>query len=239
MRLENKVAVITGGARGIGRAIAEAFAVEGAIVYAMDVMEPESDFPSDKIKYIKADVTSSDSVKTAIDGVIAAEKRVDILVNNAGITRDNLVMRMSEDDWDRVLTINLKGAFICSKAVVRQMMGQRAGRIINMGSVVGVIGNAGQANYSASKAGMIGLTKSMAKELGGRNILVNLIAPGFVKTAMTDKLTDEQKQYFENNIPLKRGAEPADIANAAIFLASDDSSYITGQVLHVDGGLAI
>ena len=148
-------------------------------------------------------------------------------------------MRMSEDDWDRVLTINLKGAFICSKAVVRQMMGQRSGRIINMGSVVGVIGNAGQANYSASKAGMIGLTKSMAKELGGRNILVNLIAPGFVKTAMTDKLTDEQKQYFENNIPLKRGAEPADIANAAIFLASDDSSYITGQVLHVDGGLAI
>jgi 3-oxoacyl-[acyl-carrier protein] reductase len=239
MRLENKVAVITGGARGIGRAIAEAFAVEGAIVYAMDVMEPESDFPTDKIKYLKADVTSSDSVKTAIDSVIAAEKRVDILVNNAGITRDNLVMRMSEDDWDRVLTINLKGAFICSKAVVRQMMGQRSGRIINMGSVVGVIGNAGQANYSASKAGMIGLTKSMAKELGGRNILVNLIAPGFVKTAMTDKLTDEQKQYFENNIPLKRGAEPADIANAAIFLASDDSSYITGQVLHVDGGLAI
>lgn len=239
MRLENKVAVITGGARGIGRAIAEAFAVEGAIVYAMDVMEPESDFPTDRIKYIKADVTSSDSVKSAIDAVIAAEKRVDILVNNAGITRDNLVMRMSEEDWDRVLTINLKGAFICSKAVVRQMMGQRAGRIINMGSVVGVIGNAGQANYSASKAGMIGLTKSMAKELGGRNILVNLIAPGFVKTAMTDKLTDEQKQYFENNIPLKRGAEPADIANAAIFLASDDSSYITGQVLHVDGGLAI
>lgn len=239
MRLENKVAVITGGARGIGRAIAEAFAQEGAIVYAMDVMEPESDFPTDKIKYLKADVTSSESVKNAIDAVIAAEKRVDILVNNAGITRDNLVMRMSEDDWDRVLTINLKGAFICSKAVVRQMMGQRSGRIINMGSVVGVIGNAGQANYSASKAGMIGLTKSMAKELGGRNILVNLIAPGFVITAMTDKLTDEQKQYYANNIPLKRGAEPADIANAAIFLASDDSSYITGQVLHVDGGLAI
>ncbi len=237
MRLENKIAAITGGARGIGRAIAEVFANEGAIVYALDVIEPESDFPYDKIKYLKADVTNSESVKNAVDTIIEANKRLDILVNNAGITRDNLVMRMSEDDWDRVLTINLKGAFICSKAAIKPMMSQRAGRIINMGSVVGVMGNAGQANYSASKAGLIGLTKSMAKELGGRNILINLIAPGFVKTAMTDKLTDDQRKYFEDNIPLRRGAEPSDIANAALFLASDDSSYITGQVLNVDGGL--
>lgn len=239
MRLKDKVAIITGGSRGIGRAIAESFLKEGAKVYAFDVIEPESDFPIDNIAFIKTDVTNTESVKTAVDKVLENEKRIDILVNNAGVTRDNLMMRMTEEDWDKVLNINLKGSFICSKAVVRTMMSQRSGRIINMGSVVGVMGNAGQANYSASKAGMIGLTKSMAKEFGGRNVLVNLIAPGFVKTAMTDKLTEEQRKFFEDIIPLKRGAEPQDIANAAIFLASDESSYITGQVLHVDGGMVM
>lgn len=237
MLLENKTAIVTGGARGIGRAIAERYAAEGAKVYAFDVIEPESDMP-ENIKFIKTDVTDSDNVADSVKTVIDEAKAVDILVNNAGVTRDNLVMRMKETDWDMVMNINLKGAFICSKAVTRQMMKQRSGRIINMGSIVGSTGNAGQANYSASKAGMFGLTKSLAKEFGSRNILVNCIAPGFVKTDMTDALTDEQRAAFEENIPLKRGAEAKDIADTAVFFASDMSSYVTGQVLHVDGGLA-
>ena len=236
MLLENKVAVITGGSKGIGKAVADSFIAQGATVYSFDVIAPEA--TSDKYKFIKVDVTNTENVTEAVAKVIEDDKSLDILVNNAGITRDNLMMRMKEEDFQQVIDINLKGAFICSKAVMRQMMKQRNGRIINMGSIVGSTGNAGQVNYSASKAGLIGLTKSMAIELGSRNILVNCIAPGFVMTDMTDKLTDEQREAFTGRIPLKRGAEPKDIADVSTFFASDLSSYVTGQVLHVDGGLA-
>lgn len=243
-RFENKIAVITGGCRGIGKAIAERFAREGAFVYALDYRIPdenevfiEDDAIRDRIVPMQADVTSFDSIQKVVDDILAKSTRIDILVNNAGITRDNLLMRMSEEEWDAVLNTNLKGAFICTKVVSRPMMSQRYGRIINIGSVVGTMGNAGQANYSASKAGMIGFTKSIARELASRNILVNLVAPGYVRTPMTDKLTDEQKNAFLVNIPLKRVAEPEDIAAAVTFLASDDASYITGQVLHVNGGM--
>ena len=239
-----KTAVVTGGCRGIGKAIVLRFASEGAAVYALDYKIPEQDeiFIDDPelaslVKCIQLDVTNELSVNTAFEQVIKDSGRIDILVNNAGITRDTLVLRMNEQDWDAVLNTNLKGAFLCAKAVARQMMSQRSGRIINMGSVVGVMGNAGQANYSSSKAGLIGLTKSLAKEFAARNILVNLIAPGYVITPMTEKLTEDQKKAFLENIPLKRGASPEDIANAVTFFAGDDSSYITGQVLHVDGGL--
>ncbi len=237
MLLENKVAIITGGSRGIGKAVADGFIAQGAKVYAFDVIEPEVE-TNDSYKFIKVDVTNPENVDEAVKTVIEEAGSLDILVNNAGITRDTLMMRMKIEDWEKVLDINLKGAFICSKAVLRQMMKQRNGRIINMGSIVGSTGNAGQVNYSSSKAGMIGMTKSMAKELGSRNILVNLIAPGFVITDMTDKLTDEQKAAWEENIPLKRGAQPKEIADTAVYFASDLSGYVTGQVLHVDGGLA-
>jgi len=243
-RFENKIAVITGGCRGIGKAIAERFAREGAFVYALDYRIPDENEVfiedaaiRDRIVPMQADVTSFDSIQKVVDDILAKSTRIDILVNNAGITRDNLLMRMSEEEWDAVLNTNLKGAFICTKIVSRPMMSQRYGRIINIGSVVGTMGNAGQANYSASKAGMIGFTKSVARELASRNVLVNLVAPGYVRTPMTDKLTDEQKNAFLVNIPLKRVAEPEDIAAAVTFLASDDASYITGQVLHVNGGM--
>lgn len=243
-RFENKVVVVTGGCRGIGKAIAERFAREGAFVYALDYRIPtdgetfiEDATIADKIVPIQADVTSFESIQKVTDEIVAKSQRIDILVNNAGITRDNLLLRMSEEEWDAVLDTNLKGTFICTKIISRVMMSQRYGRIINIGSVVGTMGNAGQANYSASKAGMIGFTKSVARELASRNILVNLVAPGYVRTPMTDKLTEEQKNAFLVNIPLKRVAEPEDIAAAVAFLASDDASYITGQVLHVNGGM--
>lgn len=243
-RFENKIVVVTGGCRGIGKAIAERFAYEDAFVYALDYRIPSGDevFIEDstianKIIPMQADVTSFESVQKVVDEILAKSTRIDILVNNAGITRDNLLMRMSEEEWDAVIDTNLKGAFICTKIISRAMMSQRYGRIINIGSVVGTMGNAGQANYSASKAGMIGFTKSVARELASRNILVNLVAPGYVRTPMTDKLTEEQRNAFLVNIPLKRVAEPQDIAAAVAFLASDDASYITGQVLHVNGGM--
>ena len=245
-RLKGKTAIVTGGCRGIGKAIVEKFAIEGAKVFALDYIVPEKiddfiDKPElrSMVFVIQTDVTNEDSVNKAINEVQNNSETIDILVNNAGITRDTLVMRMPESDWDAVINTNLKGAFLCSKAVCRKMMSQKNGRIVNMGSIVGSIGNAGQANYSSSKAGLIGLTKSLAKEFGSRNILVNCIAPGYVITPMTEKLTEEQKQYYMNNIPLKRGATPEDIANACMFFASDEASYITGQVLHVDGGLAM
>jgi 3-oxoacyl-[acyl-carrier protein] reductase len=244
--LDGKIAVVTGGCRGIGKAIAERLANMGAQVFALDYKIPEENevfITDEKIKSkvicIQLDVTIDESVNSAFNEVLKISGRIDILVNNAGITRDNLIMRLSEKDWDAVLDTNLKGAFLCSKTAIKTMMAQRSGRIINIGSVVGTIGNAGQANYSASKAGLIGLTKSFAKELGSRNILVNLVAPGFVLTPMTDKLNDEQKQAYLNNIPLKRAATPEDIANVVGFFASDASSYVTGQVVHVDGGLAM
>ena len=243
-RFEGQTAIVTGGCRGIGQAMVEKFASEGATVYAMDYVIPDngSDYIENEalrssVKCIQADVSSEESVNAAIKTIVDEAGQIDILVNNAGITRDGLVMRMSEQQWDAVLNTNLKGAFLCSKAVCRPMMSKRKGRIINIGSIVGTIGNAGQANYSASKAGMIGMTKSMAKEFGSRNILVNLIAPGYVMTKMTDELNEDQKNAFLEHIPLKRGATPDDIANVAAFLASEDSSYMTGQVLRVDGGL--
>jgi len=244
MRLKDKIAIVTGGCRGIGLAIVEKIAKEGAYVYALDYVIPEGDFIKDgsikdRVKALQVDVTDYDSVTQAIEQVITKSGRIDILINNAGITRDNLVLRMKEEDWDSVIATNLKGTYLSSKAVCRQMMSQRQGRIINIGSVVGTIGNAGQANYSASKAGVIGLTKSLAKEFGSRNILVNCIAPGFVETEMTKKLSEANiKQYLEN-IPLNRPAKPADVADVVMFFASDESSYVTGQVIHVDGGLAI
>lgn len=244
LSLEGQVAVVTGGCRGIGKAIVERFLADGAFVYALDYVIPsegevfiEDEAYQDMVSTIQVDVTNEESVNAAFDRVIKDKGRIDILVNNAGITRDNLLMRMNTGDWDAVLNTNLKGAFLCVKAVTRQMMSQRSGRIINIGSVVGVMGNAGQANYSASKAGLIGFTKSIAKEFGSRNILVNLIAPGYVITPMTEKLTEEQKKAFLDVIPLKRGALPQDIANAVSFFAGPDSSYITGQVMMVDGGM--
>jgi len=244
--LEGKVAVVTGGCRGIGKSIVMRFLNDGAKVYALDFKIPdegevfiEDDELGKNVNCIQLDVTDELSVNNAFEKVISQAGRLDILVNNAGITRDTLIMRMTSQDWDAVLNTNLKGAFLCSKAVARQMMSQRAGRIINMGSVVGTMGNAGQANYSASKAGLIGLTKSLAKEFASRNVLVNLIAPGYVMTTMTDKLTEDQKNQFLQVIPLRRGAQPEDIANAVAFFAGNDSSYITGQVLHVDGGMVM
>ncbi len=244
MRLKEKIVIVTGGCRGIGLAIVEKLATEGAKVYALDYVLPEGEFVENpelrkSVEAIQVDVTDLDSITKAIEQVIEKSGRIDILVNNAGITRDNLVMRMKVEEWDSVIATNLKGTFLCSKAVCRQMMSQRQGRIINIGSIVGTIGNAGQANYSASKAGVIGLTKSLAKEFASRNILVNCISPGFVETEMTKKLSEEVINYYMKNIPLKRPAKPAEIADVVMFFASEESSYVTGQVINVDGGLAI
>jgi 3-oxoacyl-[acyl-carrier protein] reductase len=246
-KLEGKVAVVTGGSRGIGEGIVRRLAAEGATVYGTynsgsdraEAIAAEMVANGMNVRFIKTDVTSEQSVKELVDAVVKESGRLDILVNNAGITKDTLVMRMSEKDWDDVLTANLKGTFLCSKAVCRQMMSQRAGRIINITSVVGITGNAGQANYSASKAGIIGLSKSLAKEFASRNILVNCIAPGYVETDMTHKLTEEQRAGFLGVIPLKRAGSIDEIASAVTFFASSDSSYITGQVLCVDGGMVM
>jgi 3-oxoacyl-[acyl-carrier protein] reductase len=244
IRFKDKVAVVTGGCRGIGKAIVERFANEGATVFALDYIIPdEKNFldskTSSSVICIQVDVTDEESVNAAFNKIVEMYSKIDILVNNAGITRDNLILRMTTEQWDSVIDTNLKGAFLCTKLVAKAMFSQRYGKIINIGSVVGSIGNAGQANYSASKAGLIGFTKSIAKEFGSRNINVNLVAPGFVNTPMTDKLTDEQKKQYLENIPLRRAAEPEDIASVVAFLATDDAGYITGQVIHIDGGLAL
>lgn len=248
MRLSGKVIIVTGGSRGIGEAIVRKLANEGARVFFTFNYNEEkansiaSEISSNEIGQamaIKADVSQMDSVTALVNSVLASAGRIDGLVNNAGITKDNLMLRMSESDWDSVIDTNLKGTFLCCKAVCKTMMSQRSGRIINIGSIVGLMGNAGQANYSASKSGLVGLTKSLAKELGSRNILVNCIAPGYVGTDMTEKLSDEQKQTFLNSIPLRRAANASDIASVVAFFLSEDSAYITGQVLNVDGGLAM
>jgi 3-oxoacyl-[acyl-carrier protein] reductase len=246
MDLKGKVAFITGGARGIGKEIAALYAKNGADIIICDIAEDILDKSASELREFKVkaegyllDVRDlkkcEDVVKKAIDNF----GRIDILVNNAGITRDNLLIRMSEDEFDSVIAINLKGVFNCTKIVSRIMMRQRYGRIINMASIVGIRGNAGQVNYSSSKAGILGLTKSAAQELGSRNITVNAIAPGYIKTEMTDVLPDEVKEQMLATVPLKRPGTPVDVANAALFLASDYSSYITGQVIVVDGGMVM
>ena len=243
--IKQKVAVVTGGTKGIGQGIVLELASRGFLVYALGRNIPEiGDYTSDSvlaenIRFAKCDVGNFDEVQNVFSEIVKEAGRIDILVNNAGITKDTLLMRMKETDWDAVMNINLKGTFNTCKAVARTMMGQRYGRIINIGSVVGTTGNAGQSNYSASKAGLVGFTKSLAGELGSRNILVNLIAPGYIQTDMTAKLNEEQLAAFVNNIPLKRGGLPQDIARVVAFFAGDDSGYVTGQVIHVDGGLAM
>ncbi len=243
--LQGKTALITGAARGIGKSIAMKFAGEGANVAFSDLNYDENMEATEaelialgvKAKGYASNAASYDDSEKLINLVVEDFGRIDILVNNAGITRDNLLMRMQEKDWDAVLTVNLKSAFNLTKAVQRIMMKQRVGSIINMSSVVGVSGNAGQSNYSASKAGMIGFTKSIAQELGSRNIRCNAIAPGFIETDMTHKLSDEVREAWIKNIPLRRSGKPEDVADVATFLASDLSSYVSGQVINVCGGM--
>jgi 3-oxoacyl-[acyl-carrier protein] reductase len=243
-RLKDKVAIITGAALGIGRATAERFAREGAKVVVVDLDETKvkeaaealaSEYKTETLG-VAANVTDKAACDAAVKTVIEKFGKVDILVNNAGITKDGLMMRMSEEDWDAVLAVNLKGAFLTTKAVLRPMMKARTGKIINIASVVGIEGNAGQANYAASKAGIIGFTKACAKEFASRNILVNAVAPGFIHTRMTDAIPEEPKKKLFERITLGRMGEPPEIANVVFFLASDDASYITGQVIVADGG---
>ena len=241
MRFENKVVMVTGGAAGIGRVTAENFAREGARVAICDV-NPEAGKEAAKAlgpaaSFEQVDVSSSTAVSNWVKAVFNNYGQIDVLVNNAGITRDGLIMRMKEEDWDAVINVNLKSAFNCIKAVSAIMVKQRSGRIINLASVVGVMGNPGQANYVASKAGMIGLTKTVAKELGSRGITVNAVAPGFIDTDMTAALPDKAKEAMLSIIPLQRAGTPQDVANAITFLASDSAAYITGQVIHVTGGM--
>lgn len=243
--LENKVALITGAARGIGKALALKFASEGAAIAFTDIREDENfnqtlselQALGVQAKGYVSNAANFDETHEVVKQIVADFGRIDVLVNNAGITRDGLLLRMSEEQWDAVLTVNLKSAFNFCHAVVPIMMRQKGGSIINMSSVVGVGGNAGQCNYSASKAGMIGLAKSIAKEMGAKGIRANAIAPGFIITEMTGQLSEEIKAQWMKTIPLRRGGTPEDIANVATFLASDMSSYVTGQVIQVDGGM--
>lgn len=247
MKLENKNVLVTGAARGIGAAIATELAKEGANICIVDILDEEKALDTiNKIKefnrqaiYFRADVSIFDEVQNSVDFAVKNLGRVDVLVNNAGITRDNLILRMTEKDWDDVIRVNLKSVFNYSKAIVKYMMNQRSGKIINISSVIGIMGNAGQANYAASKAGVIGLTKSLAKEFASRNILVNAVAPGFIETEMTAKLNEQQRESIKNLIPLKRIAKPEEVAKVVLFLASSDSDYITGQVIAVDGGMTM
>jgi 3-oxoacyl-[acyl-carrier protein] reductase len=246
-RLQDKVAIITGASRGIGREIALVFAQEGAKLVltarSMDLLRSLSDeiVAAGGVEplCVDLDVKNPEKVDEMVDKTLDKFSRVDILVNNAGVTRDGLLLRMSDEDWDEVLDTNLKGAFHCLKAVAKPMMRQRSGRIINMASVIGLIGNAGQANYAASKAGLIALTKSAAKEFGSRNILINAIAPGFIDTDMTQALSEDVRKAILKNIPIGVFGKPVDVARAAVFLASDESSFVTGQVLTVDGGMVM
>ena len=247
MTLTGKVALVTGGSRGIGRAIALKLAENGADVainYAGNTAAAEEvkaaiEQMGRKALLIQCSVADTDGVQAMVNQVVKELGRLDILVNNAGITRDGLLMRMKEADWDDVMNTNLKGVYNCSKAVMRTMMKQKSGRIVNMASVVGEMGNAGQANYAAAKAGVIGFTKSLAKEVASRGITVNAIAPGFIATDMTSVLSDDQKAEMARTIPLGRAGQPEDVANAVLFLASEGAAYITGQVLNVDGGMVM
>ena len=247
MTLTGKVALVTGGSRGIGRAIALTLAAHGADVainYAGNTAAAEEvkaaiEAMGRKAILVQGSVAETDGVQAIVNQVVKELGRLDILINNAGITRDGLLMRMKEADWDAVMETNLKGVYNCSKAVMRTMMKQKSGRIVNMASVVGEMGNAGQANYAAAKAGVIGFTKSLAKEVASRGITVNAVAPGFIATDMTSVLTDEQKAEMARTIPLGRAGQPQDVANAVLFLVSEEAAYITGQVLNVDGGMVM
>ena len=244
--LENQIAIVTGAGRGIGRAIALEFAAEGADVVCVSRTQENSEKVANEIRALgrkswafAVDVADSNAVNAAAEKILAETGKVDILVNNAGVTRDGLLMRMSDTDWDTVLDTNLKGAFLVTKAFSRAMIKARAGRIINISSVIGLIGNAGQCNYAASKAGLIGFTQSVAKELASRGITVNAIAPGFIETDMTSELNVELKAAILKQIPMGKFGAAEDIANAALFLASPSASYVTGQVLTVDGGMVM
>ncbi len=246
MRLEGKVALVTGSGRGIGREIALAFAQEGADVVIWDVNAADAEKTARDIENLgrkalssQVDVTNLTQVEESVNKILDKFGKIDILVNNAGITRDNLLMRMSEADWDLVIKVNLKGTFICTKAVTRPMLKARGGKIINIASIIGIMGNAGQANYSASKAGIIALTKTTAKELASRNITANAVAPGFIDTEMTQKLSEETRAKMLELVPLARMGLPKDIANVCLFLASSDAGYITGQTIVVDGGMVM
>jgi len=245
MRLSGKVALVTGSARGIGRSIAEAFSAEGAIVVVNDVGNDAG--ARETLAAITGsggngtvemfDVSEAAQVDAGVKNILAAHGRIDVLVNNAGITRDNLLLRMSEEEFDAVIRVNLKGTYLMTKTVTRHMMKQRSGKVVNISSVVGMMGNAGQSNYAAAKAGILGFTKAIARELAPRNITVNAIAPGFIRTAMTAGLPEAVQKTFLAQIPLGRFAEPQEVAELALFLASDASSYITGQVIGINGGM--
>ena len=247
LSLEGRTAIVTGGARGIGKAIAETLAARGANIVVVDLRMELAEETAREIAAktgqeaiaLEADVSDRESVKAMIKGALEKFDKIDILVNNAGITRDGLIMRMKEEDWDMVIDINLKGAFNCAQALTRPMMKQHYGRIINISSVSGVTGQAGQTNYSSSKAGLIGLTKALAKEVGSRNITVNAVAPGFIETVLTDDLPEEIKDISIKLTPMGRFGKPQDIANAVAFLAAEESSFITGVTLQVDGGMVM
>ena len=244
---ERKVVLVTGGSRGIGKEVAEVYADNGydvAINYVSDKTDIEGikkEFEGKGVKclLVKGDVSKAEDVQNMVEEVISEFGKIDVLVNNAGITRDCLLMRMSEEDFDKVIEINLKGTYLVTKAVTKYMMKKRQGSIINLASVVGVVGNAGQANYSASKAGIIGFTKSVAKELASRNIRANAVAPGFIATDMTSVLKDEVKEHINSQIPLKRMGTAREVAEVIYFLGSDKSSYVTGQVINIDGGMVM
>jgi 3-oxoacyl-[acyl-carrier protein] reductase len=248
MKLKGKICIVTGGARGIGKEICSFFLNEGAIACIFDLNKTEAGntldqfekkYGKDRADFFNVDVTSTDSVENAIEEIVKKFGRIDVLVNNAGITSDNLVLRMDISEWKKVIDINLTGTFICSKYASKYMIKQKSGRIINMSSVIGIKGNAGQSNYSASKAGVIGLTKSMAREFASRNINVNAIAPGYIETEMTKKIDEKHKEKIISMIPSGKLGTVEDVAKTAVFLASDDSEYITGAVINLDGGMGL
>ena len=246
MRLKDQVTLITGSARGIGKEIASVFAKEGAILVISDINAEAAQKTAEEFSQqgvdtmsVACDVTNMQSVEEMVNKILDKYKRIDILINNAGITRDNLLLRMSENEWDAVLSTNLKGVFVCTKVVIKHMLKAKKGKIVSMASIIGITGNAGQANYAASKAGIIGFTKSVAKEFASRGITANAVAPGYIRTEMTDKLNEKAREEIFKRIPLQRLGTPHDVANACLFLVSSEADYITGQTIVIDGGMAI